>query len=92
LSMAHEEMVRIGDLDVPTLENNKQKLWMFLAEKDDWVGSNKEALIEAMAGELSSIRIVHGERGIPHAYCINHSKELAEQCLQWLVTLLFMYR
>ncbi len=72
LSMGNEEMHMIRELDVATLTENKHKMWMFLADRDDWVGDeNKRIIIQAMADEPENIRIVHGRFGIPHAYCIS---------------------
>ncbi|KLO20747.1 alpha/beta-hydrolase [Schizopora paradoxa] len=85
LSMANDEMHMIRELDIATLNENKQKIWMFLADRDDWVGEeNKRVIVQAMADEPENIRVVHGRNGIPHAYCINHSDELADQCLEWM--------
>ena len=74
LSMANEEMDLVRDLDFETLLKNKEKTWIYLAEHDDWVGDdNKKAIVKVMADEEEhlTIRLVHGERGIPHAYCIS---------------------
>ena len=69
--MAHEEMETIKDLDLVNFRENKHKIWMFLAKTDDWVGDNRDALIAEMTDEAESLRVVHGEHGIPHAYCIS---------------------
>lgn len=72
LSMANDEMLMIRELDEATLYENKRKIWMFLADRDDWVGEeNKQTIVQAMADEPENIRIVHGRFGIPHAYCIS---------------------
>lgn len=69
--MAHEEMQTIKELDVTLLDAVKHKLYFYLAEQDDWVGENKRAIIREMADEPHSVRVIHGEHGIPHAYCIS---------------------
>jgi len=77
-------MQTIKELDVTLLDAVKHKLYIYLAEQDDWVGENKRAILREMADEPHSVRVIHGEHGIPHAYCINHGNVLAEECLKWL--------
>ncbi|EIN14548.1 hypothetical protein PUNSTDRAFT_80998 [Punctularia strigosozonata HHB-11173 SS5] len=89
LSMAHEEMLSITDLDIVLVDSFKDKLWVYLAEKDDWVGPhNKDTILRAFAPveaeHHGSVKIVHGREDIPHAFCINHGKHLADQCFLWL--------
>ncbi|OCB87857.1 hypothetical protein A7U60_g4991 [Sanghuangporus baumii] len=84
LKMAHQEMDTIKDLDKELFNSVKHKLYLFFAEKDDWVGDNKDMVLREMSDEPHSIRIIHGRHDIPHAYCINHGKELGEQTLKWL--------
>lgn len=71
LSMANEEMLTIKELDISLLNDIKHKLYFYFAEKDDWVGENKRAILREMADEPHSIRVTHGRHGIPHAYCIS---------------------
>ncbi|KAH8119929.1 hypothetical protein DFH11DRAFT_1500197 [Phellopilus nigrolimitatus] len=71
LTLAHEEMLTIQELDIPLLEKIKHKLYFYLAEMDDWVGANKDTILREMADEPHSIRVKHGRHGIPHAYCIS---------------------
>lgn len=72
ISMAHEEMITIKDLDIPLIQEVKHKLYFYLAEKDNWVGEkNKSDILREMSDEPHSVRVVHGEHGIPHAYCIS---------------------
>ncbi|KAL5519227.1 hypothetical protein ACEPAH_910 [Sanghuangporus vaninii] len=84
LKMAHQEMDTIKDLDKELFNSVKHKLYLFFAEKDDWVGDNKDMVLREMSDEPHSVRIIHGRHDIPHAYCINHGKELGEQTLKWL--------
>ncbi|EJD03692.1 uncharacterized protein FOMMEDRAFT_83275 [Fomitiporia mediterranea MF3/22] len=71
LTMAREEMATIKDLDKVLLHEVKDRLYFFLAEADDWVGINKDAILREMSDDLHSVRVVHGQHGIPHAYCIS---------------------
>jgi hypothetical protein len=77
--MAHEEMLTIKDLDAALLDKYKEKVYVYLADKDDWVGlANKDAILRALspveAEHHGSVKIVHGREDIPHAFCIsNHS-------------------
>jgi hypothetical protein len=71
LSMAHEEMDTIKDLDVELLRAHRQKLYFYFAEKDDWVGEQREEIMKALNYEAGDVKVVHGERDIPHAFCIS---------------------
>lgn len=71
--MAHEEMRDIKSLDVDLLQRHKHRLHLYFAEQDDWVGDNKNAIIEVFRGELDAIKVVHGRQDIPHAFCISKS-------------------
>jgi len=82
LNMAREEMLTIRGLDETFLDTARHKLWMYFAETDDWVDANRETILSHI--DAASVGVVHGPHGVPHAYCINHSDTLAEQCLNWL--------
>ncbi|KAJ3822097.1 hypothetical protein F5880DRAFT_1660424 [Lentinula raphanica] len=84
LSMAHEEMNTICELDVNLIETHKHRIHMYFAETDDWVGKNKGVILRSFNPDPESVKVVHGEHGVPHAFCINHSDELANQCTLWL--------
>jgi len=84
LSMAHDEMNTIRELDVDLLEAHKHRIHMFFAETDGWVGKNKDVILRSFDPDRGAIKIVHGNHGVPHAFCINHSQELADQCIRWM--------
>ncbi|KAF9076097.1 hypothetical protein BDP27DRAFT_1211155 [Rhodocollybia butyracea] len=71
LSMAHEEMGTIRELDVNLLETHKHCIHMYFAETDGWVGKNKDVVLRSFTPDHGSVRIVHGNHGIPHAFCIS---------------------
>ncbi|KAI0045637.1 hypothetical protein FA95DRAFT_1560989 [Auriscalpium vulgare] len=84
LTMAHDEMNTITDLDVVLLDRHIEHLWFYFAEEDDWVGDQREVILHALHGTPAAVRVVHGHRDIPHAFVINHGEELAMQCIEWL--------
>ncbi|TFK30823.1 alpha/beta-hydrolase [Coprinopsis marcescibilis] len=84
LRMAHDEMETIKDLDLALLESSRDKLRFYYALRDDWVGGERERLLANLHPSNVSVKVVHDEHGIPHAFCINHGDVLAKQCLQWL--------
>ena len=71
LTMAHQEMNTIKDLDIDLFDKVKHKLYLFFAERDDWVGDNRETVLREMSDEPHSVRVVRGRHDIPHAYCIS---------------------
>lgn len=73
LTMAHDEMVTIRDLNVDLLNEHKHRLWLYFAETDGWVGKSREEVTKACDFDPASIRVVHGEADIPHAFCISAS-------------------
>lgn len=70
LTMAGHEMTTIRDLDVDLLTSNKDRIWMYFAEEDEWVGEHKDT-ISKVFDDRQSVRVVHGHRDIPHAFCIS---------------------
>ncbi|PSR76691.1 hypothetical protein PHLCEN_2v8288 [Hermanssonia centrifuga] len=85
LSMADDEMKQIQDLDGAALQQYHHRLHMYFAEKDDWVHDHKTEILDVLQPDPGSVRYIHGPEDIPHAFCINHGEELAEQCYRWLV-------
>lgn len=97
--MADEEMKTIKDADVDLLTTFGDRIHLYFAENDDWVGQQKETLLK-MFDERH--RVVHGDSDIPHAFCISeshsqernsfelkvccadHGEPLAVQCFEWL--------
>jgi Lipid-droplet associated hydrolase len=67
--MARDEMRTISAPDASFLTQHSSKLWLYYAEKDDWVGKEREAIIELL-GESTDVKIVHDKQGVPHAFCI----------------------
>lgn len=84
VSMADEEMRAIKELDVPLLQQYRSRIHMYFGEVDNWVGKNKDAVLQASEVNEDNVKIAHGHQDIPHAFCINHGEQLAEQCFEWL--------
>ncbi|EAU92717.2 hypothetical protein CC1G_01762 [Coprinopsis cinerea okayama7 len=72
LTMASDEMHAIKELDVALFESCKGKLRFYYAERDDWVGEERERVLKVLHTSESGIpvEVVHDEHGIPHAFCI----------------------
>jgi hypothetical protein len=74
LTLADEEMKTIKALDEGSMREHQHKLWLYFAEHDDWVGDGREEIIKAFhPQDREAVRVVHGEAGIPHAFCISES-------------------
>lgn len=86
LSLAHDEMCTIKDLDVALLQEYRHRMHLYFAEEDDWVSEQKEVILRAFDADPGFVKIVHGHQDIPHAFCINHGEELAHQCFEWLIS------
>lgn len=84
LTMAHEEMMTIKGLDEDLLRRNKERLHVYFADQDHWVGEQMWEVLRVLGSEEETVKVVHGEPGIPHSFCINHGETLAEQCTRWL--------
>ncbi|KIK70794.1 hypothetical protein GYMLUDRAFT_122109, partial [Collybiopsis luxurians FD-317 M1] len=69
LHMAHEEMMTIRELDIDLLQTHRHRIHMYFAETDGWVGKNKDLIVSSF--DPGAIKVVHGEHGIPHAFCIS---------------------
>lgn len=69
--MARDEMATITDLDTVLLNEHKHRIWMFFAENDEWVGEQRAIILRLFDADPESIRVVHGHRDIPHAFCIS---------------------
>ncbi|KAJ7293406.1 hypothetical protein C8J57DRAFT_1268958 [Mycena rebaudengoi] len=80
LSMADDEMGAIRELDTALLDEYKHRLHFYFAEEDQWVGEYKYSILRS----LKDGSVVHGQPGVPHAFCIDHSEEVATQCSSWL--------
>jgi hypothetical protein len=72
MTMAHDEMLNIRELDTATLDKYRHQIWFYFAEKDDWVEQGREMILQVFrADPASTVRVVHGHRDIPHAFCIS---------------------
>ncbi|KAF8578408.1 alpha/beta-hydrolase [Ramaria rubella] len=79
LTMSHDEMRIITTPEIPLLTQHASKLWFYYADKDDWVGQERERVAELLG---DSAAIVYCR--VPHAFCILHSDLVAAQCVEWL--------
>lgn len=86
MTMAHDEMLNIRELDVATLNTYRHQIWFYFAENDGWVGQGRETILHVFRADPDTVKVVHGHHDIPHAFCINHSEELAAECYEWLVS------
>lgn len=70
-------MRTIRALEKELLDAHSNKLHIYFAEDDGWVGEGKEHIIQALHSvnepDRPAVKIVHGHRGIPHAFCISTS-------------------
>lgn len=66
LSMADEEMGAIRELDTALLDEYGHRLHFYFAEEDQWVGEYKYSILRS----LKDGTVVHGQPGVPHAFCI----------------------
>lgn len=68
-------MRTIRDLDVQLLCEHAGKLHIYFAEEDGWVGDERarisETLKDLYGADGPVVKIVHGHRDIPHAFCIS---------------------
>ncbi|KAI9455146.1 hypothetical protein BJY52DRAFT_1213395 [Lactarius psammicola] len=84
LTMADDEVRSVLDPDVGSLREFSDILWFYYAERDDWVGGQREVILRALRGTSAEVRAVHGRSDIPHGFCLNHSAEVASQCTEWM--------
>ncbi|KAH9836976.1 uncharacterized protein C8Q71DRAFT_756340 [Rhodofomes roseus] len=84
LCLADQEMKTIRDLDAALLQTYAHRLHMYFADEDGWVGEQKGSVLRAFHADPGSVKVIHGHPDIPHAFCINHGEQLAEQCFEWL--------
>ena len=69
--MAHHEMEEIKDLDIELLSAHRDKLWLYFADKDDWVGRQKARILQTFDPAVPLTRINLEVKGVPHAFCIS---------------------
>ncbi|KAG8954984.1 hypothetical protein FRC04_010468 [Tulasnella sp. 424] len=68
LGMARDEMEMVKDLDTSLLKKYSEKIYLYCASKDDWVGQEKEPLLAALGGP--SGKVVEDKADTPHAFVI----------------------
>ena len=61
----------ITTLGEELLREHQDKLWLYFAESDDWVGESREEIVRAFRSDHEPIHVVHGEADIPHEFCIS---------------------
>ena len=71
LTMADDEMKTVLELDVGFLREFSDKVWFYYAERDDWVGGQREVVLRALRGTPAEVRVVHGHSDIPHGFTIS---------------------
>ena len=71
--MANDEMNTIKELDLPLLQECKVKLHFYYADRDDWVGEEKDRVLRALHPDREVLSVVHDTHDIPHAFCISTS-------------------
>jgi hypothetical protein len=71
LTMAHDEMETVRELDVGFLRDFAENVWFYYAEEDGWVGEERGVVLRALRGTAAEGRVVHGRGGVPHAFCIS---------------------
>lgn len=86
LTMANDEMETVRELDTEFLRDFAQNSWFYYAEEDNWVGEQFAVVLRVLRGTGTPMEshMVIGRSGIPHAFCINHSAEVASQCVEWM--------
>jgi pimeloyl-ACP methyl ester carboxylesterase len=72
LTMAHDEMETVRELDADFLREFAHDLWFYYAEEDGWVGEEQRAaVLRTLRGTAAESQVVLGRAGIPHAFCIS---------------------
>ncbi|KAF7339620.1 Lipid droplet-associated hydrolase [Mycena sanguinolenta] len=82
LSMAHEEMNTIRELDLNLLNEHRHRICLYYATEDDWVAVHKTKITSLYLPDEAT-RVVENA-DVPHAFCLTHSTEVASQCSLWL--------
>jgi len=87
LTMAGEEMLQLRELDAAFIQQHRAKLWIYYAEKDDWIAEEQAKVEKAMEDpNLSDTgdHITHCRHGVPHSFPLNHGPLLGAHCVNWL--------
>ncbi|KAJ7932576.1 hypothetical protein B0H13DRAFT_1956063 [Mycena leptocephala] len=80
LTMAHEEMATVRELDITLLDENRHRIYMYFAAEDDWVSTHKAKITRSYLPREAAM--VVEQANVPHAFCI-----VASQCSLWLSAL-----
>ncbi|KAF8632969.1 hypothetical protein AX15_001566 [Amanita polypyramis BW_CC] len=70
MEMAYHEMQGIKEPDVPLLMSNRDRLYFYFAEQDDWVGRYRDDILKSFEPDRRA-KVVQGQRDIPHVFCIS---------------------
>ncbi|KAH9059748.1 hypothetical protein EDB87DRAFT_1675003 [Lactarius vividus] len=71
LTMADDEVKTVLGPDVGFLRDFSDKVWLYYAERDDWVGGQREVILRSLRGTPAEVRAVHGRSHIPHGFCLS---------------------
>uniref|UniRef100_A0A8H7YAS9 Lipid droplet-associated hydrolase n=1 Tax=Psilocybe cubensis TaxID=181762 RepID=A0A8H7YAS9_PSICU len=71
LTMGAEEMSTIKQLEAHILKENKEKIYAYYAQQDDWVGEERQVIFNLLDPDCQSSQVVQGSAGVPHAFCIS---------------------
>ncbi|PVG03234.1 alpha/beta-hydrolase [Serendipita vermifera] len=78
MTLAGDEMRSVTTLNTALLSRVKPKLQIVYSEKGDgWVGTNYEEVVSKLEDCASNVHFAK----VPHAFCIHHSREMAEACI-----------
>ncbi|KFY82230.1 hypothetical protein V498_08636 [Pseudogymnoascus sp. VKM F-4517 (FW-2822)] len=92
LQLAGEEMVGIAEdvwgeevwgADVEGKEE-PTRLMLYFGKDDHFVDEEKRDALMAKRGGRGGVRFEIDEAGIPHAFCIHHSEEIAKKVAPWV--------
>ena len=72
LTLAHDEMNTVKDPDVPLLQTFSNRIHLYYAAHDGWVGEQKDLLLKELELHID-VKIAHGADDIPHAFVISKS-------------------
>ncbi|KFY52019.1 hypothetical protein V497_08691 [Pseudogymnoascus sp. VKM F-4516 (FW-969)] len=96
LQLAGEEMVGIAEdvwgeevwgTDGGEVGEGKEKptrLMLYFGRNDHFVDEEKRDALMAKRGGKGGVRFEIDEAGIPHAFCLNHSQEIADKVAPWV--------
>jgi len=85
LLMAHAEMEEVTELDVPTLEQNLERLYFYFGATDDWCPLE---FVNVMTTQVPGLKHDICTEGIRHAFVIEKSKRMASILIPQVSTIL----